>query len=69
LIGSGVRRSLILGYLINSKSKVYNMRYQIHFAAMTSALGITPARLADLDTDTARWLLPPRRSEPGIRVT
>ena len=33
------------------------------FAAMTSAPGNIPARLADLDVDMARLLLPERRSE------
>jgi hypothetical protein len=33
------------------------------YAAMTSAPGNIPARLADLDADMARLVLPPRRSE------
>lgn len=44
-------------------TSLLRMRDFILFAAMTSAPGNIPARLADLDADMARLLLPPRRSE------
>jgi hypothetical protein len=44
-------------------TSLLRVRDFVLFAAMTSAPGNIPARLADLDADMARLLLPPRRSE------